>query len=113
MTGIDRVIDALRKSQVEELVISDAVAGPVSSLAETKVWVGDKPLELSMHRDEIRKLSSGDARARRADLALGTAAAQQDAGITIVYGDAVDLTDGIGALLRWDPAKPSGVVDNG
>ncbi|MGH1562702.1 Vms1/Ankzf1 family peptidyl-tRNA hydrolase [Mumia sp. DW29H23] len=113
VTGINRVIDALRKAQVEELLISDAVAGPVSSLAEVKVWVGDKPLELSMHRDEIRQLSSGDARARRADLALGTAAAQQDAGITIVYGDDDLLTDGIGALLRWDPAKPSGVVEPG
>ncbi|WP_370619255.1 Vms1/Ankzf1 family peptidyl-tRNA hydrolase [Mumia qirimensis] len=113
VTGLNRVLEALRMSQVEELLISDAVAGPVSSLAETKVWVGDKPLELSMHRDEIRQLSSGDARARRGDLALGTAAAQQDAGITIVYGDAAELTDGIGALLRWDPAKPSGLVEPG
>lgn len=113
VTGLNRVLDALRKAQVEELLISDPVAGPVSTLAETKVWVGDKPLELSMHRDEIRQLSSGDARARRADLALGTAAAVQDAGITIVYHDDEILTDGIGALLRWDPAKPSGVVEPG
>jgi hypothetical protein len=113
VTGTNRVLDALRKAQVEELLISDEVAGPVSSLADVKVWVGDKPLELSMHRDEIRQLSSGDARARRADLALGTAAAVQDAGITIVYHDDDVLTDGIGALLRWDPSKPSGVVEPG
>ncbi|MFD1826616.1 Vms1/Ankzf1 family peptidyl-tRNA hydrolase [Mumia zhuanghuii] len=113
VTGINRVLDALRKAQVEELLISDEAAGPVSTLADSKVWVGDKPLELSMHRDEIRQLSSGDARARRADLALGTAAAVQDAGITIVYHDDEILTDGVGALLRWDPAKPSGVVEPG
>lgn len=111
VTGIDRVIDALRKAQVEELLITDEVAGPVSTLADVMVWVGDKPLELSMHRDEIRQLSSGDARARRGDIALGTAAAQQDAGITIVYGEDDLLTDGVGAVLRWDPAKPSGLVE--
>ncbi|PJJ56007.1 hypothetical protein CLV56_0211 [Mumia flava] len=111
VTGLARVVDALRKAQVEELVVSDEAIGPVSTLAEIKLWMGEKPLELSMHRDEIRQLSSGDAHARRADLALGTAAAAQDAGITIAYDGAEALLDGVGAVLRWDPAKPSGLTE--
>ena len=107
-TGLSNVVDVLRKGQVDELVLSDAAAGPPSSLREQRLWVGDSALQLGTSKDEVTGLGSGTAEEVRADLALGAAVIESGAGITVVDEASVDLVDGVGAILRWhDDATPA------
>lgn len=107
-TGRVDVVDVLRRGQVAELVITEAVAGPPSSLAAKRLWVGDDPLEIGLTEQDVADLGVAEPRHVRADLALGRAALAQGAGITVADDASVSLTDGVGALLRWhDAATPN------
>lgn len=107
-TGLASVVDVLRKGQVDELVITESVAGPPSALRDRQLWVGEGPLHIGVDDTDITAV--GDARLTtvRADLALGAAALAAGAGITVADDAAVDLVDGVGAVLRWhDAATPA------
>jgi hypothetical protein len=108
ITGREGVLDVLRRGQVAELVVTEAVAGPPSSLAGKKLWVGDSPLAIGASRSDVEDLGATAPHQMRADLAIGRAALAQGAGITVVDENAVSLHDGVGALLRWnDAATPN------
>lgn len=104
VTGRDDVLAVLRRGQVAELVITEAVAGPPSSLAAKQLWVGDGPLEIGLTQQDVVDLGATAPHQVRADLALGRAALAQGAGITVADDAALTLANGVGALLRWDDA---------
>jgi hypothetical protein len=100
--SLESVVDALRRAQVDELLLRD---DPTSTL---RLWVGPEPLQLAATREEVEALGVQDPGEVRADVALVRAAVGSDAGITL-WGaetdDEIDLTDGVGALLRWSDAS--------
>lgn len=104
ITGRDDVLEVLRKGQVAELLVTEAVAGPPSSLAGKELWVGNAPLQIGLTEQDVHDLGATAPHRVRADLALGQAALAQGAGITVVAPEDLALTDGVGALLRWDDA---------
>lgn len=104
ISGRDDVLAVLRKGQVAELIITETVAGPPSSLAGKELWVGDGPLQIGLSEQDVRDLGATVPHKVRSDLALGQAALAQGAGITVVADDSLALVDGVGALLRWDDA---------
>lgn len=107
VAGRDGVLDVLRRGQVSELLVTEAVAGPPSSLAGRTLWCGDDPLQIGNHTDVV-EMGARAPHEVRADLALGRAALAQGAGITVVDEASVQLPDGVGALLRWnDAATPN------
>ncbi|GAA1622751.1 baeRF2 domain-containing protein [Georgenia ruanii] len=104
VSGRDDVLAVLRRGQVGELVITETVAGPPSSLARKKLWVGDGPLEIGLTEQDVIDLGATAPHQVRADLAVGRAALAQGAGITVADDASIGLADGVGALLRWDDA---------
>ncbi|HEY5554668.1 MAG TPA: hypothetical protein VIK43_07050, partial [Cellulomonas sp.] len=88
--------------QVRELVLAESVAGASSPLGERELWVGPEPLQVALTRADLEAIGvESGARTLRADIALVRAALGQDAGLTFAEDGAVDLVDGVGALLRW------------
>lgn len=99
--GKDSVTQALQRGQVAELLVAgDGSAPPRPN--ET-LWIGKHALEVADTQDEVRELSD-TAEELPADIALLRAAVGQDAGVTFI-NDALDLADGVGALLRWSDAS--------
>ncbi len=110
VTALDDVIEVLRRGQVSELVLH--VDALTSGLADRSLWVGPEPLQLATSADDLSSIGvTGDAREMDANVALVRAALGQDAGLTFAEDGAVDLVDGIGAVLRWsDESTPSEAV---
>lgn len=106
VSGADAVLEVLRRGQVADLLLAPDVAGPPSRLVRKTLWIGPGALEVAASAEELRDLGVSDPCEVRADLAIGRAVLEQDAGITVAEEmDAVP--DGVGALLRWhDPATP-------
>lgn len=99
--GLDAVIEVLRRGQVDELLLHDD-----PSAAHT-LWVGSNPLLFARTAAGAREAGAQDAREERADAVLLGALLATDAGITLLNPPDIELTDGIGALLRWsDRATP-------
>jgi hypothetical protein len=116
VTGLDPVIRALQLSQVRTLLLVDDPS------SELQVWIGPEPMQLALTENDLRGIGSpvlgqdrADAALLRAVAATGAdlvlvphAAADQDpdrlgsaAGGAAPAGGQPDLTDGIGALLRF------------
>jgi hypothetical protein len=110
VTALDDVIDVLRRGQVAELVLH--VDSLTSGLAERTLWVGPEPLQLATSEDDLAAIGvSAGAEEMDANVALVRAALGQDAGLTFAEDGAVDLVDGVGAVLRWfDESTPSEAV---
>jgi len=110
VTGLDDVIEVLRRGQVDELVLH--VAALVAGLSERTLWVGPEPLQLATSPEDLEALGvTQGAREMPADVALVRAAVGQDAGLTFADDGLVDLVDGVGAVLRWsDGSTPSEAV---
>ncbi|TDE97274.1 hypothetical protein EXU48_03455 [Occultella glacieicola] len=108
VSGVEDVVDVLRKGQVAELVVTEEVAGPPSAIAERLLWVGPGALELALTRSDLTDLGVSEPRELRADLAIGRAALEQGAGITVADAASVTLIDGVGAVLRWNDAATPG-----
>ncbi|UZN04758.1 hypothetical protein [Cellulomonas sp. S1-8] len=108
VTGVDDVVEVLRRGQVDELVVSaDALD---RGLADRSLWVGPEPLQVATTVGELAAMgvADGDSRSLPADVALVRAVLGQDAGFTCVQDGDVELVDGIGAVLRWaDVSTPS------
>jgi hypothetical protein len=110
VTTLDDVIEVLRRGQVSELVLHiDALT---SGLADRTLWVGPEPLQVATSAADLSSIGvTGEAREMDANVALVRAALGQDAGLTFADDGAVDLVDGIGAVLRWsDDSTPSEAV---
>ncbi|WP_421740728.1 hypothetical protein [Cellulomonas sp.] len=110
VTALGDVIEVLRRGQVAELVLQVSVL--TTGLAERTLWVGPEPLQLATSAGDLRSIGvTENAREMDANVALVRAALAQDAGVTFAEDGAVDLVDGIGAVLRWsDDSTPSEAV---
>ncbi|GAA4976458.1 Vms1/Ankzf1 family peptidyl-tRNA hydrolase [Kineococcus glutinatus] len=98
--GLTAVVDALRRSQVQVLLLRD---DPTSTL---RLWTGSDPLCLGASAEEVRALGEPDPVEVAADAALVRAVAASDAEMELV-AERPDAAQGIGALLRYaDPSTP-------
>jgi hypothetical protein len=93
--GLGPVVDALRRGQVDRLLLHD---DPTSTV---RLWVGEQPLQLGMTKQDSVDAGAAAPVEVRADAALTWALVGSDAEITLVAEDEVSLEGGIGALLRW------------
>lgn len=112
VTSVDDLVTVLQRGQVAELVLSEDVTLPGSSLAERTLWVGPEPLQVASSEADLSGIGvTTGARRMAADVALLRAALGQDAGLTIAPDGAVETVDGVGAVLRWaDESTPSEAV---
>lgn len=104
VTGIDDVLNSLRRGQVAELLLSETDSGerPV----DLELWIGSTALAIAENPDEIRDLGE-EPEALRGDIALLRAAVGQEAGVTFANDD-LPLVEGVGAVLRWSDASTPG-----
>ncbi|MEE6259832.1 baeRF2 domain-containing protein [Plantactinospora sonchi] len=102
--GLDAVVTALQRSQVDTMLIVD---DPSST---EQLWIGPEPTDIALSADELRAMSVAEPVRVRADAALLRALSGTDAGVTVLDPDqAPDLTDGVGAVLRYvDASTPAG-----
>jgi hypothetical protein len=101
VAGTREVLDAVRRAQVDTLVLSD---DPSSTLT---AWVGPEPLQVAPDRDELDALGVSEAQQDRYDAALLRALSGSGASIVITPNAHEYVRDGIAALLRYtDAATP-------
>jgi hypothetical protein len=101
VTGVGAVVDAVRRSQVDTLVLAD---DPSSTLY---AWIGPRALQLALDEEELHAMGVAAPQRDRLDAALVRALAGTDASLLIVPAGDVKLPDGIAALLRYtDEATP-------
>ncbi len=92
--GIAETCDALRRAQVDTLLLVDDVA------REATVFVGSQGAVLGVTEDEVTSL--GDtAKGVDAPGGLTRAAAATDADVVIVPREMEEIKDGVGAVLRY------------
>jgi len=103
--SLDDVVGALARGQVAELILREDVTGRNSPLRLRTLWAGDGPLLIAPTQALVADLGVTEPREVRADLAIGRAAAEQGAGVTIVDEASIELADGVGAILRWRDAS--------
>ena len=101
VTGTGLVVEALRKAQVETLVLADRSDGE-------QLWAGPGPLELGMTEAEVTGLGVTDAQQVPADLAMLRAAVGSDARAVVVPRSAMPGNIPVAAVLRYtDASTPS------
>jgi hypothetical protein len=95
VAGLAPVVAALQRDQVDELLLADREI-------DDPVWVSGRPDQLATSADDLDAIGAGVRERARADAALVWAAIGTGAGVTVVPEERADqLTDGVGALLRW------------
>jgi hypothetical protein len=93
--GLPALVTALQRCQVKTaLLIND-----LSSTA--RLWVGERPFEIAITKDGARAIGAANPQQVRADAALLRALAATDADLVLVTPDEIDLSGGVGALLRY------------
>ena len=97
--GLAAVVGALRRSQVDTVLLVD---DPTST---TTLWAGADPLVLALTRSEVTDLGEEEPFEERADAVIVRALAASDAALVTVPGTEVDLDGGVGALLRYADAS--------
>ncbi|MGC4829318.1 Vms1/Ankzf1 family peptidyl-tRNA hydrolase [Micromonospora arida] len=100
--GLDAVVLALQRNQVDTMIIVDDPS------ANGELWIGAQPTEIAVDPGQLAAMSVADPQRVRADAALVRALVGTDAALTVLGPDeAPDLTDGVGAVLRYvDPSTP-------
>lgn len=93
--GSRPVVDALRASQVDTVVVSD---DPSSTL---RVWIGPNPTDLGFDDEEAAATGVQDVAHDRFDSALVRAVHGTGAHLLVVPGPHAIADEGIGALLRY------------
>lgn len=93
--SLESVVDALRRGQVQLLLLND---DPTSTLT---LWVGEQPLHLGLTEQDSREAGAQAPAEVRADAAIAWAAIGSDADVLLVPTDELELTGGVGAVLRW------------
>ncbi|AVT28563.1 peptide chain release factor 1 [Plantactinospora sp. BC1] len=101
--GLDAVVTALQRGQVDTMLIVD---DPSST---DELWIGPEPTDIATGPDELLAISVEQPQRVRADAALVRALVGTDAGVTVLGPEqAPDLTDGVGAVLRYvDASTPA------
>jgi hypothetical protein len=97
VTGRDAVVEALRKSQVETLVLVDEAG-------DDTLLVGRSPLELGVNQQDMDALGV-HGEVVPADRALLAAAAASSAGAVIVPSSAMPGDGAVAAVLRYTDAS--------
>lgn len=101
VTGAELVVEALRKGQVETLVLADEPD-------EESLFVGGSALELATTEADLTGLGAQQVQLVPADRALLAAAAASDAGVVVVPRAAMPGHIPVGAVLRYtDRSTPS------
>lgn len=100
-TGAVDVLDALRKSQADTVVLSNA-----PSKART-AWVGPEPLQVGTTAAEVRSMGVGEPHEVPFDAALTRAIVGSGADIEVAPNAHGFLPDGIAAVLRYDENAPA------
>jgi peptide subunit release factor 1 (eRF1) len=93
--GLAEVVYALRQGAVETLLLQD---DPRSTL---RLWAGAEPTQIGMQQSDVTELGSQIAVEDRADDVLVRALIAQAGDVELVNAAEV-LTDGIGAMLRFE-----------
>jgi hypothetical protein len=101
VTGTASVVEALRKGQVETLVLADRPD-------EEELLVGDSPLELGTGQGDMEALGVRDAHRIPADRALVAAAVASDAGVVVLPRAALPGDIPVAAILRYTDASTPG-----
>jgi hypothetical protein len=97
VTGTDRVVEALRKNQVETLVLGDEPG-------EGTLLVGNSPLELGVNQEDMDAMGvKGEV--VPADGALVAAAVATKAGVVVVPASALPGDVQVAAVLRYTDAS--------
>lgn len=106
VAGIPDTIAALAQGQVRDLLLCEDV---LASLGERLVWVGPDPTDIGQARASLGPIEDVETNAYelRADVALVRAAIGQDADLTVVPEGALDVSEGVAAILRWPVARVS------
>ncbi|MFW3172708.1 Vms1/Ankzf1 family peptidyl-tRNA hydrolase [Geodermatophilus sp. CPCC 206100] len=101
VTGTASVVEALRKGQVETLVLADQPD-------EEELLVGGSPLELGVDQADMDALGSQEVHSVPADRALVAAAVASSAGVAVVPRSAMPGDIPVAAILRYtDDSTPS------
>jgi hypothetical protein len=101
--GLDAVVCALQRNQVDTMLIVDDPA------ADGELWVGPEPTEIATDPRQLAAMSVADPQRVRADAALLRALVGTDAELTVLAPEeAPELTDGVGAVLRYVDASTPG-----
>ena len=101
VTGTASVVEALRKSQVETLVLADQPD-------DEKLLVGPSPLLLGTEQGDMDALGVQEVHSVPADRALIAATVASDAGVVVVPRSAMPGDIPVAAILRYtDDSTPS------
>jgi ribosomal protein L7Ae-like RNA K-turn-binding protein len=101
VTGTALVVEALRKNQVETLVLADVPD-------EERLLVGGSPLELGVNREDMDALGVQEVHSVPGDGALLAAAVATRAGVVVVPRSAMPGDIPVAAVLRYtDASTPS------
>ena len=101
--GLDAVVSALQRNQVDTMLIVDDPS------ADGELWVGPEPTEIATDPGQLSDMSVADPQRVRADAALLRALIGTDADLTVLAPEeAPELTDGVGAVLRYVDAGTPG-----
>ncbi|SBT39622.1 baeRF2 domain-containing protein [Micromonospora auratinigra] len=101
--GLAAVVSALQRNQVDTMLIVDDAS------ADGELWVGPEPTEIATDPGQLAAMSVADPQRVRADAALLRALVGTDADLTVLAPEeAPELTDGVGAVLRYVDAGTPG-----
>lgn len=95
VAGIADTVDALRKAQVETLLVVDDPS------SDAQAWIGPEPVHLGLTAEELAEMGVTDPARDRLDAALVRAAAGTDASIVTLSPGQLEIRDGVGATLRY------------
>lgn len=96
VVGMDAVVHALQRGQVETLLWDRGLPG-----ADRELYIGDSGEQVALAAQELRDTGADHPRTEPARAALPRAAALTGAALELVEEGEVDLEDGIGAVLRF------------
>lgn len=93
--GLPAVVEAVRKAQVETLLLHDEPA------SDRTLQVGERGTGLGLTATDAREAGASEPRSERADAALVWAIVATG-GAAAIVDEGLSLRDGVGAILRWD-----------
>lgn len=105
--GVAETVEALRRGQVETLILLDG------ALEDREAYAGPDPLLLATDPQELTALGVDAPAADRLDELLLRAAIGQDADLLALHAPVGALPDGVGAVLRFSTRPDAGsTTDN-